>query len=123
MSRPASDRRRSETSGRWAEVAAAALLMVKGYRVLERRLRARTGEIDIVAVRGRVVAFVEVKYRRSLAIAAVAVSDRQARRMARSAEQWIWRHPAYRKHVISLDTILMAPWSWPRHVRHALERT
>lgn len=116
-------RQRSEASGRWAETAAVALLMAKGYRVIERRLRARSGEIDIVAVRGRVVAFVEVKYRSSMAAAESSISARQARRIAQSAEQWIWRHPAFRDYVISLDTVLMAPWRWPRHVRHALERT
>jgi putative endonuclease len=117
------ERRRREASGRWAEHVAAVVLVCKGYRILARRLRARTGEVDIVAVRGRTVAFVEVKLRRSIAEARMSIGRRQSARMARSAEHWIWTHPHYRDHVISLDTVLVAPWRLPRHERHALERT
>ncbi|KGM35390.1 YraN family protein, partial [Inquilinus limosus] len=54
-------RRRAEAFGHRAERAAAWLLRAKGWRILARRLKTPLGEIDIVALRGRTVAFVEVK--------------------------------------------------------------
>jgi putative endonuclease len=48
-------------TGLSAEARAAAYLMVKGYRILARRFRTPYGEIDIVARRRHLLAFVEVK--------------------------------------------------------------
>ncbi len=46
------DERRSRLRrGRIAEALAAATLMAKGYRILGRRVKTRSGEIDIIAVR------------------------------------------------------------------------
>ncbi|MBI3268512.1 MAG: YraN family protein [Planctomycetes bacterium] len=50
-------------SGRQGEELAAAFLVRQGYRIVERNFRCKVGEIDIVAVEGRVVCFVEVKAR------------------------------------------------------------
>ena len=116
-----SKRRAGERRGRLAEHGAALWLMLEGYRILERRSRSRLGEIDIIAVRGKRLAFVEVKQRATLAEAMDSVSNRQARRIAEAAEQWVWRHPRYRGHAIGLDTISMAPWRLPRHEKDALQ--
>ena len=51
--------------GRFGESWAAGLLARRGYRLLARNVRFRTGEIDIVAMDGDVLVFVEVKTRRS----------------------------------------------------------
>ena len=50
--------------GAWGEERAAKYLRSKGYTILERNFRCRAGEIDIIALRGGVIAFVEVKQRR-----------------------------------------------------------
>src|SRR6266851_5782557 len=55
-----------------AESRAAVYLMAKGYRILAKRFRTPYGEIDIVARRRNLVAFVEVKARASLDEAAYA---------------------------------------------------
>jgi Uncharacterised protein family UPF0102 len=67
--------------GRVSEALAAAMLIAKGYRILGRRVRTRAGEIDIVAVRGKRLAFVEVKRRLTREDAEAAVSARQAARI------------------------------------------
>ena len=115
-------RRWSEWHGRVAEVFAAIALLSKGYRILARRQRSRLGEIDLIAVRGRRLAFVEVKMRGDAGAAEYAVSSRQAARMAAAAERWVWRGAYYRGHAIGLDSILVVPWRWPRHCVDALQR-
>jgi putative endonuclease len=109
------------TRGALSELLAAALLMLKGYRILDRRYRSRRGEIDIIAVRGQRLSFVEVKYRRTLAEAETSITGTQAARIANSAEQWVWRNAAYRDHEIGLDAVLVAPGRLPRHLPNALQ--
>ena len=64
-------------AGLSAEARAAAYLMAKGYRILAKRYRTPYGEIDIVARKRSLIAFVEVKARASLDDAAYAVTPRQ----------------------------------------------
>ena len=64
--------------GRLSELLAAAMLLAKGYRILERRCRTPYGELDIVAVRARRIAFVEVKRRPTRAEAEAALTDPQS---------------------------------------------
>ena len=56
------------TFGLTAETRSAWLLRCKGYRILARRAKHPVGEIDLVAKRGKLLAFVEVKARRSVEI-------------------------------------------------------
>ncbi|RUT29695.1 YraN family protein [Paenibacillus zeisoli] len=51
--------------GSFAENEAASYLMNKGYRIIQRNWRCRSGEIDIIAELGRVIVFVEVRSRSS----------------------------------------------------------
>ena len=53
----------AETRGRRAETWAAWALRLKGWRILDQRVRVAGGEVDLIARRGRMVAFVEVKWR------------------------------------------------------------
>ena len=78
-------RRHAEASGRRAELIAALLLTLKGYRVLERRWRCPAGEIDLVVRRGRRIAFVEVKARPSRDAALLAMSAQGRQRIERAA--------------------------------------
>ncbi len=56
-----------ESLGRWGEERAAEFLKAKGYRILERNYKNKIGEIDVIASDGKILLFVEVKTRRSLA--------------------------------------------------------
>lgn len=118
---PAPKRTRAYRQGLWAETAAACLLRVKGYRVLERRFRSPVGEVDLIVVRRRRLAFVEVKLRAGLDAAAWSVTPHQQGRIVRAADYWLARHPAYQRHDIAFDVILMAPWARPRHMQSAFQ--
>src|SRR3954449_3708043 len=76
-----------------AESRAAAFLMAKGYRILEKRFRTRYGEIDIIARRRNLLAFIEVKARATLDEAAYAVTTRQQARIIEAAQAWLVAHP------------------------------
>ncbi len=112
-------RRRSYRKGHWAEHVAAAYLMVNGYRILNRRFSCPVGEIDLVAARGRRLAFVEVKVRPSLDAALWAVTPRQQSRISRAAAYWLKSRRDATSRDISFDVVALAPWRWPRHVSNA----
>ena len=115
------ERRQRNQRGLFAEALAATLLVVKGYRILARRHRTRLGEIDIIAVRGQRLAFIEVKHRPTIDQAAQSIGERQTQRIAAAAEQWVWQHPAYHNHQIGLDAVVVAPGRWPCHLVNALQ--
>ena len=102
-----------------AEGRAAALLMLKGYRIAARRWKSPVGEIDIVARRRNLLIFVEVKARDGIDNAAFSLTIRQRRRIVAAAQAWLARHPADSGRDIRFDAMLIAPWRWPRHVRGA----
>lgn len=85
----------TETLGRWGERKAADWLRRRGYRILERNFRCRFGEIDLIAVRGDFLVFVEVKLRRDDRYGAAAefVDARKQQRVRTAAELWLQRHP------------------------------
>jgi putative endonuclease len=107
--------------GRVSEWLAAAALLARGHRILARRFRTPYGEIDIIAVRGRRLAFVEVKRRVTRLEAEAAIAPRQAGRIARAAEFWVSRNPAYREHEQGLDVVFVVPGRLPAHVPDALQ--
>ena len=110
-------------TGLSAEGRAAALLMAKGYRILAKRFRTPHGEIDIVARKRNLLAFVEVKARASLDAAAYAVTPRQQRRIIDAAQTWLMTHPEHAEFELRFDAILIAPKSLPRHLVAAFDAT
>ncbi len=118
MKRPSLEKRRAEARGRKGEGTAAAWLRLKGWRILGRRVRTPAGEIDIVARRGKLVAFVEVKWRARKADLDHAIDEYRLRRVAAAAEAVAHRF-ATRGEDIRLDVILLAPGSLPRHITNA----
>ncbi len=113
-------RRARLRSGRFAELFAAAALMAKGYRILGRNVKTRAGEIDIIAARGKRLAFVEVKRRLTSEAAEAAVSDRQAARIRNAADYWIAHRPRYHDYEQGFDLVVLLPRRWPRHIVNGL---
>jgi len=109
--------------GRWAEWACVASLMLRGWRILERGFvtgrGSGAGEIDIVARRGDLVAFIEVKARPTLAEATQAISAFQRGRLSRAAAAYVARRPNLAHCDLRFDAMLVAPWRPPRHLSDA----
>ena len=108
-------------TGLSAESRAAAFLIAKGYRILARRHRTRHGEIDLVARRRGLVAFIEVKARASLDEAAYAVTPRQQARIINAAQAFLIEHPEYAAFELRFDAVLIAPRHLPRHLPAAFD--
>lgn len=108
-------RRAREQAGRRAETIAAWWLRLKGWKILARRLRVPVGEVDIVARRGRTVAFVEVKARATAADAALALDEYRLRRVAAAAASLAHRF-VREGDDIRIDAIFIVPRRLPRHM-------
>ena len=115
------NRRAAERGGRRAERLAAWWLRLKGWRILAIRARTPVGEVDLVARRGRVLAFVEVKARATEADAAIALDDWRLKRVARAAEALAPRY-ARPGDTIRIDAMFMIARSWPRHVANVWQQ-
>ena len=110
-------RRGRERAGRFAELVAAWALRLRGYRILEQRYATPVGEIDLVARRGDLLLFVEVKHRPRPGVALEALLPRQQQRIARAASFYLQRRPRLAGCAVRFDLVAVAPWRLPRHVR------
>jgi putative endonuclease len=113
-------RRDRERQGRRAEWIAAWSLRLRGYRILGVREKTPLGEIDLVAVRGRRVAFVEVKRRATQEAAEAAISAAQRARIRRAADLWLARNERYQAHELGFDIVFLIGGRWPRYLANAL---
>lgn len=113
-------RRHRQVIGYMAEFSAAAVLMAKGYRILARRVRTRLGEIDLIAVRGQRLAFVEVKARGTLAACEASITASTRRRVRRAATLWMGKNTRYQMHDPCFDLVFVLPRRLPRHLPDAL---
>lgn len=120
-SEPRPERVAAFRTGISAESRAAAYLIAKGYRILARRFRTPVGEIDIIALRRKVLVFVEVKARNTLDDAAEAVTERSKLRIVAAAEYWLSQHPDDVMSEMRFDAVLVAPGTIPRHIPAAFE--
>jgi putative endonuclease len=102
--------------GLFGEGLAALLLRIKFYRILARRYRTPAGEIDIIARRGRVIVFVEVKRRPTVAEGLDAIGASSRRRITRAAELWLGAHPDAASFNLRFDLVIVVPGRLPRHI-------
>ena len=106
-------------SGRRAEVWPALILLLRGYRILGFRLRTRQGEIDLLALKGKVLAVVEVKSRLTAQAALEAVKPDQRERLRRAGDQLMQNRPSLKGCSLRLDLMVVSPGRWPRHIPDA----
>lgn len=106
-------------SGKLAEWLALFFLLCKGYLPVARNYvtgrGTHAGEVDLIVKRGRTLVFVEVKKRRSLELAAYAITEVQKQRIIRGAEAFLKKHPCYDYCRARFDAVLI---KFPLQIQH-----
>lgn len=98
-----------------SEYAAVLFLKLKAYRILERRYRSHLGEIDIIATKGNLIVFLEVKTIREGNDAFPVVSNKQLDRIRRSAT--IYLNRGYNNYDVRFDLITVSNLILVRHYK------
>ena len=92
-------------------------LVSTGWRVLAHGFQHKrgtgAGEIALIACRGRVVAFIEVKARATLDSGVEAVSEKQRSRITRGADVFMASRPDLADSDMRFDVMVVRPWRWP----------
>lgn len=105
--------------GLMAERIAAWYLRLKGYQILEKRYKTSVGEIDLIAKRGHLIAYIEVKARADVREARDSISERQRTRIGRAASMFLQSSPQYEKCDQRFDALLLTRRRLPIHIRDA----
>lgn len=112
-------RHKALSRGVWSERLAALALILKGYRILAIRHRTPMGEIDLIARKRDLVAFVEVKARASREAAIHAVNGESQRRIRAAADAWLAGQPDHARLSWRFDIVTVRPLAWPEHFEGA----
>ena len=108
----------ADRKGREAEAQAAQWLMQQGFEVLAQRVKTKLGEIDLIARKKGLVAFVEVKWRKRSVDLDTAIDERRLARVAAAVEM-VAHEYIEADDDIRIDVLLLAPGSRPRHIENA----
>ncbi|MDJ0977704.1 MAG: YraN family protein [Erythrobacter sp.] len=108
----------ADKRGREGEAEAARWLTQQGWEVLGERVKTKLGEIDLIARKPGLVAFIEVKWRSRAADLATAIDERRLARVAAAVEA-VGHEYAANGEDMRIDVILLAPGSVPRHIENA----
>jgi len=109
---------RADRQGRDGEADAARWLQDQGWKILAQRVKTKQGEIDLIARKDALVAFVEVKWRRRIADLANAIDERRLARVA-AAVSAVGHEYVSEGEDMRIDVILLAPGAFPRHIANA----
>lgn len=112
-------RKTSYRHGVTSEILCMAWLMVKGYRILAWRFRTISGEVDIVAQKSKMIAFVEVKARATQISGMEAISAASQKRISSAAADYIQRKANRAKFSFRFDLMIVVPGRWPVHIPNA----
>lgn len=105
--------------GHKGEGLAALYLRLKGYRILEKRFKTPVGEADLIARKGKTLAFIEVKARETYAQGVEAVTRHQQKRVMRAAEYFLAHRDNLHGLTIRFDVIVALPGLRLRHIKNA----
>ena len=108
----------AEKRVRSGETRASLWLRLHRWRILGSRVKTPRGENDLIARRGGIVAFVEVKWRNSVADLDHAIDEYRLRRVAAAAEAVAHRYLRPGDDM-RIDVLLLAPRRFPRHIVNA----
>ncbi len=100
-----------------AESAICWYLKAKGYGIIERRYRNYVGEVDIIAKRRKILAFIEVKARKSGADEVL--TSRQRDRITRAASLFIAKTPKFGNSDIRFDLVIFQSLFNIKHIKDA----
>ncbi len=112
-------RQQAERRGRLGEFLCRWHLRLRGWRIVAHDWRCPSGEIDILARRGSVLAIIEVKSRADADSAAASVLPRQRRRITRAASAFLAGRPDLAALALRFDVMLVTPRRVPRHLPDA----
>lgn len=118
-------RRAAHDFGLRAEKSAAWFLRLKGYRIIAERYRNHYGEIDLLAVRGKMLVAIEVKARKSLAECADTVPPHKQQKIMRAMEGLMASSgkiaglAGASERNIRFDVIWIVRGVWPHHIKDA----
>ena len=91
--------------GYWAEIWAIFYLWMKGYKILAWRYKTKHGEIDVVASKGNVVVFVEVKARSNISDALGSVNRKNRVRVENAAQIFILKNKRYELYSLNFAVV------------------
>lgn len=110
---------RTHDQGIMAEGAAEIFLRAKGYKIIERRYRTKVGEVDIIALDGDYVVFVEVKARPTLDEALFSITPKMRGRISEAAMAFLAEHPNYTMRPMRFDVMAVKLPFTIRHMENA----
>lgn len=117
--RDTGERRKAFRRGIVSEYVAALYLLLHGHRIVALRYRTKSGEIDLIARKGDLVRFVEVKARADTAASVFAVTGETQRRIRNASDVWLSRQPDAARLSASYDIVAVRPWRLPVHLKDA----
>jgi putative endonuclease len=114
-------RREAHDHGHRAEVIALWYLRLKGYRLLARRFKTQTGEVDLIMRQGNTTVFIEVKARATVDDSLYAVTPHQSRRIASAAATFAARDAKAAMGFQRFDIVAVPSYLWPTHIQNAFD--
>lgn len=117
---PSAERQSRYRRGQTSEFVASALLMAKGHRILARRYKTPSGEIDLITLKRGRVGFVEVKRRATLADCETSITPKLRQRVRRASDLWMARNTRYQGYDVGFDVVFVVPWLLPVFLRDML---
>jgi putative endonuclease len=99
------------------EYIAIIIYTLKLYQILHHQKRYYVGEVDVIALRGRQLVFIEVKSRRSTESDVISIN--QQKRIKKSAAAFLAFNPKYQNYNIRFDLVIIRPYALPTIIENA----
>jgi putative endonuclease len=112
---------KAEKRGHRSEWLAAWALRLKGWHIVAKRFKTKTGEVDLIARKRDLIIMVEVKARPSLIEAMDSVTPTAQRRIEAAGDIWLARQPDFTRLSVRYDLIAVMPRKWPVHVERLFD--